>query len=95
MADHVEIAGKTADFLAMDAFGAGQVAEHLDQFGIVVGFHLVGQQIVALDRVDLDLIGDCEQIVEVGDLRIVRCLAHSSKSFSNSDKSTSLLPTAG
>ena len=65
----VEIAGHAADFLAVDALGAGQIAKDLDQFRIVVGFHLVGQQLVAIDRVDLDLIGDGQEIVEVGDLR--------------------------
>ena len=33
---HVEIAREPADFLAMDAFGAGQIAEDLDQLRIVV-----------------------------------------------------------
>ena len=65
----VEIAGHAADFLAVDAFGAGEIAEDLDQFRIVVRLHLVGQQFVAVDRVDLDLIGDRQQIVEVGDFR--------------------------
>ena len=95
MGDHIEIAGETTDFLAMDAFRAGQIAKHFHQFWIVVGFHLVSQQIVAFDRIDLDLIGDRQQVVKVGDFRTARCFAHSSKSFSSSDKSTLVAPTAG
>ncbi len=79
----------------MDAFGAGEIAENLDQFRIVVGFHLVGQQLVAVDRVDLDLVGDRQQIVEIGDFRGARNFAHSSKSFSSSDKSILVAPAAG
>ena len=72
MRDHVDIAGHAADFVAVDALGAGQIAKHdLDQLGIVVGFHLVGEQLVALDRVGLDLVGDREQIGEVCDFRPV------------------------
>ncbi len=91
----VEIAGETADFLAMDAFGAGEIPEDLDQFRIVVGLHLIGQQFVAVDRVNLDLIGDRQQVVEVGDLWVVRSFAHSSKSFSSSDRSILVGATAG
>ena len=94
MCDHVEIACETTDFLAMDTFRACQIAKHFDQFGIIVGFHLISQQIVAFDRIDLDLIGDRQQIVEAGDLWIARYCAHSSKSFSSSDKSTLVAPTA-
>ena len=61
--DDVEIAGETTDFLAMNAFGAGQIAEDLHQLRVIVGFHLIGQHIVALDRVDLDLIGDGQQVI--------------------------------
>jgi hypothetical protein len=56
--DNIEIARETTDFLAMNAFCSGQIAEDLDQLRIIVGFHLIGQNIVAVDRIDLDLIGN-------------------------------------
>ena len=79
----------------MDAFRAGEVAEHLGEFRIVVGLHLIGQHLVAVDRVDLDLIGDRQQIVEVRYLGRCRLLAHCSKSFSSSARSKPLSPAAG
>ena len=91
----VEIAGHAADFLARTTLGAGEIAEDLHQLRIVVRLHLVGQELVAVDRVDLDLIGDGQEIVEIGDFRGARGLAHSSKSFSSSDKSTLVAPAAG
>ena len=60
MRDHVDVAGQPADLVAVNGLGARQVAKHRDQLRIVVGLHLVGEQIVALHRVGLDLVGDRE-----------------------------------
>ncbi len=93
MADDVEIAGEATNFLAVNTFRTSEITEDLYQLRIVVSFHLIGQQIVAVNRVNFDLIGDCQQIIEVGDFRTVRRLAHSSKSFSSSDRSASFAVT--
>src|SRR3974390_1992177 len=91
----VEVAGHAADFLAVNAFSAGKVAEDLYQLRGVVGLHLVGQQVVAGDWGDLDRVGDRQEIVQVGNFRSRGCLAHSSKSFSSCDRSVCVPPSAG
>ncbi len=56
------IAGELADLLGMDAFGAGQIPEDLDQLEIVVRLHLLGERIVAMHRIGFDLIRKREQV---------------------------------
>jgi hypothetical protein len=58
--DNVNVAGQSANFIAMQRFGPRQVAKHCNKLRVVVRFHLFGQEIVARDRIGLDLERDSE-----------------------------------
>ncbi len=90
-ADDVEISGQPADLLAMDALGAGDLAKDLHQLRVVMCFHLIGQQVVAFDRIDFDLVCYRKQIVETCNSGT---FAHNSKPFSKSAQSAAFPRTA-
>ena len=51
----------------MNSFGPGKIQKYGDQIAIVMHFHLLGELVVTVHRVGLDLVRERKKIDDAGD----------------------------